>query len=77
VYPDIIYSKNENLNNKDIPIQDLIKVSKKKKYNLQILEMMNEKQEIIGFLFKFIEICQKKNEKKELIINDYISICYN
>ena len=72
MYPDIIYPKNENLNNKDIPIQDLIKVSKKKKFNLQIFEMMNEKQEIIGFLFKFIEIYQKKNEKKELIIKDYI-----
>jgi len=73
VYPDIIYPKNENLNNKDTPIQDLIKASKKKKYNLQIFEMMyEEEQEIIGFLFKFIEISQKKNEKKELLEVDYI-----
>jgi len=72
VYPDIIYPKNENLNNKDVPIQDLIKASEKKKYNLQIFEMMYEEQEIIGFLFKFIEISQKKNEKKELLAADYI-----
>ena len=72
VYPDIIYPKNENLNNKDTPIQDLIKASKKKKYNLQIFEMMYEEQEIIGFLFKFIEICHKKNEKKVLLPDDYI-----
>ena len=72
VYPDIIYPKNENLNNKDIPIQDLIKASKKKKYNLQIFEMVYENQEIIGFLFKFIEITQKKKDKKEILANDYI-----
>ena len=72
VYPDIIYPKNEDLNNKDTPIQDLIKASKKKKYNLQIFEMMYEEQEIIGFLFKFIEMSQKKKEKKEILEADYI-----
>ena len=72
VYPDIIYPKNENLKYKDTPIQDLIKASKKNKYNLQIFEMMHKEQEIIGFLFKFIEICPKKNEKKELLADDYI-----
>jgi len=72
VYPDIIYPKNENLNNKDTPIQDLIKASKKKKYNLQIFEMVNENQEIVGFLFKFIEISQKKKDKKEIVADDYI-----
>ena len=72
VFPDIIYPKNENLNNKDIPIQDLIKASKKKKYNLQIFEMMYEDQEIVGFLFKFIEISQNKKDKKEILPEDYI-----
>ena len=72
VFPDIIYPKNEKLNNKDTPIQDLIKASKKNKYNLQIFEIMYEEQEVIGFLFKFVEISEKKKDKKEILEIDYI-----
>ena len=72
VFPDIIYPKNEKLNNKDAPIQDLIKASKKQKYNLQIFEMIYDQQEVLGFLFKFIEISQKKKDKKEILAEDYI-----
>ena len=64
IYPDIIYPKNDILKNKDAPIQDLIKVSRKNKFNLQIIEMKFYEEEITGFLFRFTEI-QKKNKKKE------------
>ena len=63
IYPDIIYPKNDMQKNKDTPIQDLIKVSKKKRFNLQIIEMKYNEDEIIGFLFRFTEI-QKKDKKK-------------
>ena len=54
VYPDIIYPKNDDLKKKDINIKDLIKISNKKLFNLQIFEKKNKEGEIIGFIFKFI-----------------------
>ena len=65
VYPDIIYPKNDILKNKNTEIQDLIKISKKKEFNLQIIEMKYNEEEIIGFVFKFIEIKTKKKNIKD------------
>ena len=66
VYPDIIYPKKELLKNKDTTIPDLIKISKKKKFNLQIIEMKYNEGEIIGFVFKIIEIKTKKSNIKDI-----------
>ena len=68
VYPDIIYPKNDLLKNKDKKMEDLIKASYKKKFNLQIFEMKYKPNEIIGFVFKFIDIQTNKNKKKNEII---------
>ena len=66
VYPDLIYPKKELLKNKEAAIPDLIKQSKKKKFNLQIIEMKYNEGEIIGFVFKFIEIKTKKKNIKDI-----------
>ena len=63
VYPDIIYPKNDNLKKKDMSIQDLIKISGKKEFKLQIREMKFKEGEILGFLFKITEIQSKKDNK--------------
>ena len=43
----------------------MIKISKKKEFNLQIIEMKYNEEEIIGFIFKFIEIKTKKKNIKD------------
>ena len=65
IYPDIIYPKNDILKNKDTPIYDLIKISNKKKFNLQIFEMKYKEDEIIGFVFKFTELKKKKKNETD------------
>ena len=65
VYPDVIYPKNDTERKKESPIQDLVKISKKNKFKMQIFEMKYKHSEIIGFVFKFTEI--KKKKKKEEI----------
>ena len=71
VYPDVIYPKNDFSKNKDKRLEDLIKISDKKRFNLQIYEMKYKENKIIGFVFKFIEIKKKKN-KNEIIFQDLI-----
>ena len=71
VYPNMIYPKNDILKNKNIPVQELIKISNKKKYNLQIFEMKYKEDEILGFVFKFTEINKKKNNKKEIVLQEF------
>ena len=66
IYPDLIYPNNTIYNNKDKKIDDLIKISNKKKLNLQIIEMKYKENEIIGFVFKFFE--NQKNKKNKNII---------
>ena len=63
IYPDIIYPKNDVLKNKDTPIYDLIKISNKKKFNLQIFEIKYKEDEILGFVFKFTELKKRKKMK--------------
>ena len=74
VYPNIIYPKNDNLKKKDMSIQDLVKISGKKAFNLQIIEMRFKEGEILGFLFKITEIKGKKDNKKktEILIKNKI-----
>ena len=64
VYPDIIYPKNDKLKNKVTQTKELIKISKKKKFNLQIREMKYKEGEIIGFVFKLSEISNKKGKNE-------------
>ena len=72
VYPNVIYPKNDTLKNKDIPLQDLIKNSKKKRFYLQIFEMKYKDNEIKGFVFKFIEIQKNKKYFSELSPRDLL-----
>ena len=74
VYPNIIYPKNDNLKKKDMSIQDLVKISGKKAFNLQIIEMRFKEGEILGYLFKITEIKGKKDNKKktEILIKNQI-----
>ena len=64
VQPDIIYPKDDSSKIKDAAIPDLIKKSKKTKYYLQIFEMKNFDNEIIGFTFKIFEKKNIKNKKE-------------
>ena len=68
VFPDIIYPKDNSLQNKNEDIEELIKMSKVKKYNLQIKAIKFNPYEITGFLFKFNEISFKR---KKFINSDY------
>ena len=66
VYPDIIYPKNDNAKNKNKSIQDLIKVSNKNKFFLQIFTFKNQKDEINGFIFKIYESKSIKQNHEKL-----------
>ena len=68
VFPDIIYPKYNITQNKNEDIEELIKISKVKKINLQIKAIKYNPYEISGFLFKFTEISFKR---KKIINNDY------
>lgn len=72
VYPNIIYPKNDTLKNKDIPLQELIKNSKKNRFHLQIFEMKYKENEIKGFVFKFTEIQKNKKYFTELSPRDLL-----
>ena len=86
VYPEVIYPKNDEMKNKNKSIQDLIKISNKNKFYLQIFEMKFKEDQIIGFVFKFSEIKKMNKDKissKELkppfkneIIFDLLSLHY-
>ena len=74
-FPDIIYPKNGQLKDKDKKIDVLVKISSKKRLNLQIIEMKYKENEIIGFIFKFLEI-QKMNKMKNDNSNDILPSSY-
>ena len=71
IYPDLIYPKNEANKNKNDNIQDLINRSYKKKFGLQISVMKYNDEEIIGYVFKFVEMT-KKNKEKEISPKDFV-----
>ena len=61
--PAFIYPKDDMMKLKDIPIQELIKKSKKIHLHLQIIELTDHSNEIIGFAFKIFENKKLKNKK--------------
>ena len=71
VYPDIIYPKNDKMKNDNKEIEELVKVSKKKILNLQIIEKKYKEGEIIGFVFKFIEL-KNKRDKNEIYKEEFL-----
>ena len=70
VYPHIIYPKNDLIKNKEKNIDNLIKISNKKKLNLQIFEMKYKENEIIGFVFKFTEMQNTKAKNEIVLLQD-------
>ena len=70
VFPEKVYPKNEISKNKDIQIPELIATSPKKKFNLQIIPMRYEESQVVGFVFKFMEI--NKKSKKGISSNDLV-----
>ena len=76
VFPDLIYPKDEiNMEKnkiRDKKIQELINISKKQKFNLQITEMKYKENEIIGFVFKLFDVKNRKEKNKELLKKKFI-----
>ena len=70
VFPDLIYPKEEVNKFRNENMQDLVMSSYKKKYGMQISVMKYNEDEIIGYVFKFIEL--KKKEDKEISLKDYV-----
>ena len=62
VFPDIIYPKDNNKQNKEENIEDLIKKSTKKEFKMQINTIMLNNN--LAFLFKLTEINLKFNKDK-------------
>ena len=71
IYPDLIYPKNEINKNRNENMQELIMNSYKKKYGLQISVMKYNSDEIIGYVFKFVELTKKKKDN-EISPKDFI-----
>ena len=71
VFPDVIYPKDNSVKNKERNLQDLINESKKSKFNLQIIQIKNQSDEINGFIFKIYD--SKKNKKENINqLNEFI-----
>ena len=64
IYPDLIYPKNESNKNKNEFSEELVMKSYKKKLGMQISIMKYKEDEIIGYVFKFIELTKKNNENE-------------
>ena len=62
VYPDLIYPKNEVNKNRNENMQDLVVNSYRKKFGMQISVMKYNEDEIIGYVFKFVELTKKKKD---------------
>jgi hypothetical protein len=71
IYPDLIYPKDEVNKNRNDNINELIIKSHKKKIGMQINVMKYNEDEIIGYIFKFVELT-KKIKDKEIAQNEYI-----
>lgn len=70
VFPDKINPKNNSIKRKEEKIDDLIRISPKKKIYLQIIEMRYKETEILGFVLKFFEI--QKKMKSEIYSSSLI-----
>ena len=72
VYPDLIYPKDEaNKTRNNENIQELVVCSPRKKLGMQISVMKYNEDEIIGYVFKFVELTKKKKDN-EIIQNKFI-----
>ena len=71
IYPDLIYPKDEINKNRNENMNDLLLKSSKKKIGMQINVMKYNEDEIIGYIFKFVEL-SKKIKDNEIIYKDYI-----
>ena len=67
VFPNIIYPKDNSLQNKNDDIEDLIKVSNVKRFNMQLKAIKYNPYEVSGFFFRFCEISSKR---KKIINNE-------
>jgi len=66
VYPELIYPKDDNSKLKDIPLQDLIKQSKKSKLFMEVIEVKNfYNGEVSGYIFKLFEKRRFNSQKEE------------
>ena len=72
VYPDVIYPKNDCNNDKNKQIQDLIDISIKKKFHLQIFQIKYEEKEISGFVFKIFDTKNAYKKKDNLHKKDFM-----
>ena len=63
VFPEIIYPKNDSQRSREDILEQLIEKSPKKQILLQIIPM-NYDTNLIGYVFKFIEINQKKMQSE-------------
>ena len=71
IYPDLIYPKDEVNKNRNENLQDLVMNSYKKKFGMQISVMKYNDDEIIGYVFKFVELT-KKNKEKEIVPKNFV-----
>ena len=71
IYPDLIYPKDEVNKNRNENIQDLVLNSYKEKFGMQISVMKYNEDEIIGYVFKFVELTKKKKDD-EISHKDFI-----
>lgn len=71
VFPEIIYPKNDSQRSREDILEQLIEKSPKKQIMLQIIPM-NYDDNLIGYVFKFIEVNQKKiqSELNKVNINN-------
>ena len=63
VEPEFIYPKDDMMKVKDIPVQDLIKKSKKIKLFLQIIEMTDHKNELLVLFLNYLKKRKQKTKK--------------
>ena len=81
IFPDLIYPKDEVNKNRNENINDLISKSHKKKFGMQINVMKYNDDEIIGYIFKFVELTKKIKDKevkqKEYIPSDNKEIIFD
>ena len=82
VFPDVIYPKENNNNEKNRQIERLIDISIKEKCHLQIFEIKYKEKEISGFVFKIYDTknTYKKKEnsyKKNFIPSDKTQIIFD
>ena len=75
VFPEMIYPKNDSQRSREDILAELIEKSPKKRILLQIIPMKYD-QNLIGYVFKFTEINQKKIQS-DITKSNSVNIRYN